>query len=391
MSNDPRGDRRTIALVTSSYAPYVGGVEEHVRNVAKVLTDRGHHVVVWTIARDGGFEVREVDGIEVWDLPAPLPSRSLGGVLRFLLRVPRAALLWLRAARRLRPDVLHVHCFGPNGSYALPLSRLLRLPLVVSSHGETLADDAGVFDSSALARSSLRASLGRAAAVTGCSQVTLDDLQERFGLAPGAGDVVFNGVDLDEPAGPLPDGVPSRYVAAVGRVQALKGFDLLLEAFAQARLPKDVGLVIGGDGPEREHLQQRARELGIADRVRLPGTLARPQVVSLRSQALVNVVPSRLEPFGIAVLEGWRSGTPVIATTHGGPSEFVRDGVDGLLRDPLDTDALAAALETLIVNDPAAGRAIGAAGARRVRDFTWEGVVDEYEEILNRLEPRPSR
>lgn len=382
--------RRRIALVTSSYAPYVGGVEEHVRNVARLLARDGNEVVVWTVARDGRFAVREVDGIEVWDLPTPLPTRSLGGILRFLLRLPRAALLWLRAARRLHPDVLHVHCFGPNGTYALPLSRLIRRPLVLSAHGETLADDAGVFESSAVARSSLRAALAHAAVVTGCSQVALDDLVARFGLAPGAGEVVFNGVDLEEPAGPLPAGVRGRYIAAVGRVQPLKGFDLLLEAFARARLPEDVSLVIGGDGPELESLRRRARELGIENRVVLPGMLARPQVVSLRSGAEIAAVPSRFEAFGIAVLEGWRAAVPVIATVHGGPPEFVHDGVDGILLDPSDTDAFAAALER-VFDDPAAAQTMAAAGAARVQEFGWDKAVSMYESIFARLVPLPAR
>ena len=51
-------------------------------------------------------------------------------------------------------------------------------------------------------------------------------------------------------------------------------------------------------------------------------------------------MPSRLEPFGIVVLEGWRAGVAVVATTQGGPPEFVRDGMDGVLVDPFDTSAV---------------------------------------------------
>ncbi|GAA3664767.1 glycosyltransferase family 4 protein [Microbacterium marinilacus] len=369
-----------IVLATSSYAPYVGGVEEHVRHVARVLLERGHDVVVWTVARDGRAGVREVDGVEVRDLPSPLPARSLRAILGFAWRLPPAAAAWLGAARSARADVLHVQCFGPNGTFARLVARALRVPLVVSSHGETLADDGGVFDASALARASLRAALARADAVTGCSQVVVDDLERRFGLASGRGEVVFNGIDAEEAEPAAPPGLPPRYVAAVGRLQHVKGFDLLIDAFAAASLPADVGLVIGGDGPAAEALRARAEERGVADRVRFAGRLSRAEVAGLFGGAAAVAVPSRFEAFGITALEAWRAGAPLVATTRGGPPEFVADGVDGLLRDPIDTSAFGAALAEL-VDDAGRARAMGAAGRARVPDFSWEDVVARYEAI----------
>lgn len=372
-----------IALATSSYAPYVGGVEEHVRNVARVLRERGHEVVVWTVDRDGRSGVREVDGIEVRDLPAPLPARSLPALARFALRLPGAALSWWGAFRALRPDVIHVHCFGPNGSYARVLARRTRTPLVISAHGETIADDAAVFTTSRFAIDSLQRGLAGADAVTACSRVALEDLA-RFGLAPGRGRVVFNGIDLEEPTGEVPPGVEGRYIAAVGRLQPVKGFDLLVEAFARAGLDGDVQLVIGGDGPEQAALRQRAEQLGVGGRVHLPGRLDRGQVTALLEQAEAVVVPSRFEAFGITVLEAWRAASPVIATNRGGPGEFVRDAIDGFLVDPLDVESLAAALRSLS-GDPATAARVGAAGAERVRDFSWEHAVDAYESLYGTL------
>jgi glycogen synthase len=376
-----------IALATSSYDPYVGGVEEHVRNVARGLRDRGHDVAVWTVDRDGGTGERLVDGILVRDLPTPLPARSLPAMTRYLRRVPGAARAWRRASAADRPDIVHVHCFGPNGTYARRLVARTGTPMVITSHGETLADDAGVFQSSRFAMASLRSGLAAAAAVTGCSRVALDDLVARFGLDPARGRVVFNGIDPHEAAGPAPAGVSGRYVAAVGRLQRVKGFDLLVEAFARASLPDDMRLVIGGDGPERDGLRERADALGIGDRLVLPGRLDRGSVGGLWAGAVAGVVPSRFEAFGIAVLEGWRAGAAMIVTPHGGPPEFVRDGVDGLLVDPLDPDALAAALRSL-VDDPGRAAALAGAGSARIPSFTWDHVVDEYERIYTGIRDR---
>ena len=157
---------RRVALVSSSYAPFFGGVEEHVRQVARELHEAGTAVEVWTVDRGSGPVVHEIDGITVRYLPTPLPSGSPGGVGRFLTAFPAAWRRWVAARREFRPDLLHVHCFGPNGVYALGMHRRFGLPLVVTSHGETVADDNAVFERSAVLRASLRRSLVAAEAVT---------------------------------------------------------------------------------------------------------------------------------------------------------------------------------------------------------------------------------
>ncbi len=385
---------RRVALVSSSYHPHVGGVEEHVRRVAAELKQRGHDVVVWTVDRGEHLGVQEVDGVEVRYLPTPLPARSAAGLRRMLARGGPAVGAWLRAYRSFRPDVIHVQCFGPNGTYATALARLTGTPLVVSSHGETFADDHAVFDRSALSRRSLRWALGRVCAVTGCSQVVLDDLA-RFGLRDGV--VVPNGVDLAAPdaaldawngvdlAAPVPDRAPADppYVLAYGRVERTKGFDLLLEAFAQADLPAGTRLVVGGDGSALAGLRSRADELGVADRVEFPGRLARSEIDDLLAGASVVVVPSRREAFGIVVLEAWRAGVPVVAPSYGGPATLVTDGVDGLQVDPADTVALGAAISR-VLTDPGLAVRLVEGGRRAVQGYGWDRVTSAYEGLRHR-------
>lgn len=381
-------EMRRIALISSSYHPYTGGVEQHTRYVARELADRGHEVQVWTVDRGEHLGSEEVDGVLVRYLPCPQPAMSASAIGRFALAAPSAIRDWLRTFRLLRPDVLHVQCFGPNGLYALGLHRTTGAPLLVSSHGETFADDHGLFDTSRIMAWALRRGLAEASAVTGCSQFVLDDLELRFGAPPGT--VVPNGVLLPdgavEPdADPGPTSEP--IVAAVGRMEMMKGFDLLLEAFTKAKLPAGARLIIGGDGPTRAMLRQRADELGAADRVEFPGRLDPAGVAALMRRARVVVVPSRREAFGITVLEAWRSGRPVIATTRGGPPEFITEGVDGFLVDPEDTASLALGLQRLVGNPELAAR-VGSAGRRRVKDFSWARVVDRYEELYHRCRPR---
>jgi glycosyltransferase involved in cell wall biosynthesis len=368
-----------VALVASSFHPHSGGVEEHVSQVARELRSQGIPVVVWTVDRGEHLGTQVVDGVEVRYLPTPLPSRSFRGVLHFLAALPAALVSWWRAGRSFRPTILHIHCFGPNGLYATLFARLLGLPLVLTSHGETFADDHAVFDRSALQRSALRSALTRAACVTACSQVVLDDLERRFGNRGGV--VVPNGV---EPAGATPEGQLSdpAVVLAVGRLERMKGFDLLIEAVARAQLPPGARLVIGGEGSEAGALRRQSRELGVEDRVSFPGRLSRLEVSDLMNRAAVVVVPSRREAFGIVVLEAWRSGTPLVVTSRGGPADLVTDGIDGLVVDPEDADALAGRLGR-VLGDPGLARRLGDRGRLRVAEFTWQRTVSAYLEVYD--------
>lgn len=367
----------SVALVASSFLPRFGGVEEHILNVAQRLRDRDHRVTVWSVDQGDTAVPESVDGIPVRYLPCPLPARQLVAAARAAAALPKAATAWLGAYRRDRPEVIHVQCYGPNGVYATVLARLLRTPLVVSTHGETMADAHGAFQTSALLRASLRRALPRAAAITAVSRFAADDLVRSFGMPPGATHIVPNGVDLTEPSAPRPTWLPDRYVLGVGRMVRNKGFDLLIDGFA--RLDRDdLSLVIGGEGPERTALHQQAARLGIGDRVLLPGRLTREEVVTTMAGAAVTVMPSRVEAFGIVALEAWRAGSPVVATVHGGPPEFIEDGVTGLLVDPEDPSALATALRR-IVDDASFASAIAGAGRRQVASYTWAEVARRYE------------
>lgn len=386
-----------IALLPSSYPPSLGGVEELTRHLALALVEAGDQVEVWTPHPDDATPetVEVLDGLVVRRLPMPLPATNLAAIRRSAVTGTRTLFSLRNAVAAFRPDVLHVQCYGPNGAYAHALSRLSSLPLVITLQGETLMDDTDIFDISRVLRSSLRSSLRGAAAVTGCSAFTLADAEDRFGLEPSRGRVIPNGVDLHgDPTprvtspdrGPTSFAVPGRrpghpYVLALGRVVEKKGFDLLLGAYAAIEPGhRTADLVIGGQGAALAGLRHQASELGIADRVHFVGRLSRQQVAEAMAGTSMFVMPSRLEPFGIVILEAWRAGTPVVATRRGGPPEFVRDGRDGLLVDPFDTAGFAAALQSLL-SDPERRERIGRAGQARVQEFGWASIADRYRRV----------
>ena len=258
-------------------------------------------------------------------------------------------------------------------------------------------DDQDIFEKSITLRTSLRLGLRRARRVTACSQFALNDAIGRFGVERGRECVIFNGVALPGPEcvpGPVGEECTverssARWLLGVGRLVEKKGFDLLIEAFSKiADRHLDVVVVIAGDGPTRKDLESLAVKHGLEDRVRFPGRLDSGQVARAMGRAEALVVPSRIEPFGIVVLEAWRGTTAVVATNRGGTREFVRDGVDGVLVDPFDTDMLAATLDK-VLSSQRLRHQLATAGRQRVEEFGWSTMADRYRSLYLQVAAAP--
>jgi len=295
------------------------------------------------------------------------------------------------ALRRFRPDVLHVQCFAANGVYATALSGLGGVPLVVTLQGETFMDDSAIYDDSIFLRTGLRMGLRRARAVTGCSQFTLDDAIERFRLDRRKARVIFNGVDLGETWDRRAKRPFERFVLALGRVEHRKGFDLLLEAWELiAERHSAVGLVLAGTGPDLPRLRALVAERGLETRVHFAGAVSRAEVAAMMDEAEVFVMPSRVEAFGIVTLEAWRARTPAVVTANGGTTEFVDDGVTGLVVDPTDTVALADAIENLLA-DTDLRRQLTIAADEKLREFEWSEIRKQYEQVYEEVVSGPTK
>jgi glycosyltransferase involved in cell wall biosynthesis len=174
---------------------------------------------------------------------------------------------------------------------------------------------------------------------------------------------------------------PRPYVAAVGRLVAHKGLDVLLEAFAHLAAP-EVDLLIAGDGPERPRLEALRDRLGLGVRVHLLGAVDGTSVASLYRGARLVACPSRWEGLPLVCLEAMASGRAVVASRVDGIPDAVRDGETGLLVPPEDPVALAAALRTLLEDGPRRER-FGARGRALVRDeLTWTSVAERYLAVL---------
>ena len=178
----------------------------------------------------------------------------------------------------------------------------------------------------------------------------------------------------------------------VGRMEPLKGVDILIRAAGVVDLDTTITVLVAGGDPEADQsttaaLVELASELGIGDQVQFVGTLPREQLPLYYQAADVCVVPSYYESFGLVAVEALASGTPVIATRVGGLQYTVRDGQTGYLVSWRCPEPFAERMETLLENDELRGR-FAAAAPESVRRFSWDLVAEQivvvYEDVLER-------
>lgn len=170
-------------------------------------------------------------------------------------------------------------------------------------------------------------------------------------------------------------------IVALGRFTEEKRFEDLIDAFAiVAPRHRKWSLIIGGDGPLRPVLQQKVDNLGLRERIVLPGLIK--DTTALLECADIYVLSSRFEGFGNALCEAMALGRPVIATDcPSGPRTLVSDGIDGILVPPMAPLALAGAIDRLICS-PDERERLGRAAAAITKRFALETVLADWERVL---------
>ena len=167
---------------------------------------------------------------------------------------------------------------------------------------------------------------------------------------------------------------------ALGRLHENKAFDTLLRAMVDV---PDAWLWIGGSGPLAGELEALAADLGVSDRVRFLGW--QDDVAPLFAAADIMVCPSRIEPLGNVVLEGWAQSIPVVATRAAGPEQLIAQGETGMLSAVDDAPALASSIRQIVEN-PALAARIGEAGrAAYEAEFSRDSVVAQYLAFFDKI------
>jgi glycosyltransferase involved in cell wall biosynthesis len=350
-----------IVQVTPFFHPHAGGVESHVRSLAREFAREGHDVTVVTARYRSDLPSEETtEGYRV------LRTRSLGVVLNTPVDVGTGA-----ALRHLNPDVVHLHYPPPLTSFFA--TRALDgtgIPVCLTYHCDLFLDGlAGRAIAGLYQRAFLPPTLARVQRIIvhtkGYGTTSAALRQKDLDVIPSVVDLArfHPGIDASDLRGDLRlDG--KRVLAFTGRLVPHKGVDVILQALRE--LPPNVVLVVIGAGPRLPDLLGLAKRIGVSDRVRFCPFVSDDDLPRYLALAELFVFPSqnRLEGFGLAVAEAMASGLPVVVADVPGVREVIEDGKEGLLAQPLLPDSLAERVRELL-DDPARASEMGAAARRR--------------------------
>ena len=373
-----------ILLAPNIYLPMASGVPVFTRQLANSLVRKGHRVVIVTrkLTQDQApFEV--IGGIEVHRMPFIFPwsllwQRSEEGLLQFCRHCPVDIQRLVRLIAKNQIELINIHSLSYSVfPYMLFAGLFADHQLVVTLHGNELFRLDTSHDR--MRRFLLRYGLRRANRIVALSS---QHASEIHGFCPKAAEKVVtipNGITVDEFGGSARFPFPSPYVLSIGRLNSLKGHDVLLAAFRRvAERERDVHLIIVGDGPQRIRLHAVCLALGLKDRVTFLGEVDRERIRELLTGCEFFALSSWSEGTPTVALEAMASGKAVVGTHVGGLPELVSEAEAGLLAPPGDPDSLAEAMLLLLQNRDRR-EAMGERGRAFVKaNYDFARIVDRY-------------
>jgi glycosyltransferase involved in cell wall biosynthesis len=370
----------------------VGGPALHVTYLTRGLAPRGYEttLVAGDIARgeESMAFVAEQAGIGIVEFPGL--SRELSP-LRDVLATVRLA----RLIRRIRPHILHTHKAkaGAVGRAAALLSGRRRPIVVHTFHGHVLRGYFGRAGSQLFRL--IEAALARATNVLVAVSPQVRDELVRLRVAPRERfTVVRLGIELEprvrsrEPRNEVRRRIgiaPGTFVVGwFGRMTAVKRCYDLVDALAHLReRGVAAALLLVGDGVDRERVEERAHELGVATSCFFVGY--QEDVARWYAACDAFALASANEGTPVVVIEALAAGLPVVSTRVGGVADVLSDGVDGFLVEPGDMHALAARLEQL-AREPELRARMGETGRRRaLRRYAVERLVTDVDDLYRAL------
>lgn len=340
-----------VLIVSDCYAPRLGGIETQVRDLARNLTRVGHQVAVVTAtsnSRERGRSIEVDDGVPIFRTTVRMPSE--------LPIHPRAGYEISDLIERLRPDVIHAHVgiVSPFAWSGIRAAQQRGVPLAITFHC-VLGPWA-----------SMTGALGRLSPVhlwqTGGADITaVSSMLAAEVRRAGATDpvtVLPNGITLEDWRLPRPDVEEQRPNRPVTVVASLRWIERkrplqVVRAFAcavQENPASTAVLRIYGDGPLRDRLAEEVAASGVAERVTLVGRVERSELAQEFTRSDIYLQTSPADSFGISTLEARSAGLAVVGLGSSGVSDFITDGVDGLLAD--DDADLARQLGVLLRDEP---------------------------------------
>lgn len=292
---------------------------------------------------------------------------------------------------KLKPNLIYAHWFTPQAINARLVSSITKLPFVFTTH----AADVDVWHKVPLiGKYIVRGNTRRAKAFTAVSRRSMAKLERFFSVKEWnqlkqRSAIIPMGVNLPKITQSRDSANGSKNILFIGRLAEKKGVQYLLPAYAAIKNQlNDAKLIVAGDGPWLQRLQQQAVELGIAKSVTFPGFISGSPKESIINQADIYVVPSIITTNGdaeglpVSLMEGLAHGKICIATNESGADDIITDGKDGFLVPQKNQQALETALIQVVGLTTKQSDTITQAAMVTARQFSWPEIAKRHDKFL---------
>ncbi|MFY4776340.1 glycosyltransferase family 4 protein [Metabacillus sp. RGM 3146] len=367
-----------ILMLTPEYPPNIqGGIGRHVQGLVPELTKLTAGLNIVTAPYKDSLQYEALDtGIR---LHRPKLEGSFSSVVEWVLQLNLSYIHFVHSLK-MDFDIIHVHDWltAPAG---MALKEYYGVPLAAAIHATEK---------------------GRKGILTGTAEKTIDTIERR--LIQSADSIIvcsqymqkellyeYNGVQSTV----IPNGrnlyfeenlfTEGFYLFAMGRMVKEKGFDTLLKSFQRVsrKLPQ-LQLVLAGDGPLKEEYEKLSESLGISGQVTFKGFLNDDDLKKMLKNAIISIVPSLYEPFGLAALESMSMKKATIVSDAGGLKELVKDQKSGLVFPAGNEEVLAEKIEQLISNDQLR-KELAEEAYRKSLQYSWEHSAQKTRKLYDKL------
>jgi len=382
-----------ILIINYEFPPLGGGGGVFTKNLAKEIA-RKHSVDILTSRFMELKRKEETEGFMVYRVSVAGRKSLYTATLSSLLSFPLSAIpKGINLLSKKRYDIINTHFAVPTGPVGAVLSSLFKIPNVLSIHGGDIYDPSKRLSPHRLGmlRWCVRNVINGATKVVAQSTNTKKNAENIYHARKDI-EIIPLGI-------PMMNFVPTArqdlsmqteriYIISVGRLVKRKQYDTLIKALNIVRKNgNDVGLILVGEGPERNYLEKLSFELGLSEYISFLGAISDEKKLQYLSKSDIYTLSSLHEGFGIVLLESMLCGLPIIATDIGGQTDIITNEKNGILIPTENPKALADAIIKL-VKDNTLRKKMVEFNKEDVKKYEISRIAERYltlfKEILDR-------
>lgn len=381
--------KRYLICLPYDITPSGGGVIKVAENlIARITADNcWEPMVLINDWQSRHTEIMEKNGVtKVFKRMRPFYSKNakIKSIFMYMLTLPFFLFFFMKLIKTYHIRVVNVH-FPSEGFFSLAVFKWIfpeKIKLIFSYHGTDYRK--GMAVATGVNKFQWRVMSRMADSIIACSsafgnEITAFDPRLKSKLR-----VIHNGIDPDELTEKIRSGHPVHnnhgrpFILNIAAFEYKKGQDILIKAFAKIQDKNDHDLVfIGRSDSQLNFLKQLAVSEEIQDRAFFYENIDHENVIATLKNASVFVLPSRIEPFGIVLLEAGFCGIPVIASKAGGIVEIITHNVNGILVEVDDVSGLAQSIQMLISDNTLCNPLVSENEAV-IKQFNWSTAYSKY-------------